>query len=176
MIIFPVAISGAGKSTYGEQLKEKIKNLVIVCPDRFRLLLTGDISNHTMEPRVWMEVAKALEENVIAGKTIYFDATNLTKRNRKTVMDIAKKYEQEVIAVIFHTSLRPDICEDRVRRDLGKSINRSNTLIRDDNGDTVVRRQYKQFGEIMKNFSAFEKELEENSKSYRIKYIECSSE
>ena len=49
-------------------------------------------------------------------------------------------------------------------------------LIRDDNGDTVVRRQYKQFGEIMKNFSAFEKELEENSKSYRIKYIECSLE
>ena len=52
MIILPVAISGAGKSTYGEQLKEKIKNLVIVCPDQFRLLLTGDISNHTMEPRV----------------------------------------------------------------------------------------------------------------------------
>ena len=94
MIIFPVGISGAGKSTYGEQLKEKIKNLVIICPDQFRLLLTGDISNHTMEPRVWMEVAKAFEENVIAGKTVYFDATNLTKRNRKTVMDIAKKYEQ----------------------------------------------------------------------------------
>ena len=43
-LFVPIGISGSGKSYLGDKLS-KVIDLIIICPDDERKLLTGDISN-----------------------------------------------------------------------------------------------------------------------------------
>ena len=108
--------------------------------------------------------------------SIYYSATNLTKSSRKILMELCKKYNQDIIMVVFLTSYRPDICEVRVNKNLVNGINRSNTLIKDEYGKTIIQKQAEKFRQQMKEISSLREELKNNSKDYRIKFIECSDE
>lgn len=175
MVFISIGISGCGKTTYGEYLKTRIKDLKIICPDDIRAELS-DISDQTNNGKAFSIVNSKLEEAMKNNENIYYSATNLTKKNRSNILKLCKKYNQDVIVIIFYTSYRPDICEKRVRKDLENGVNRSNTVIKDENGDTIVRYQYRKFGECMIHFSELEKEIKEHSKSYRFKHIECDKE
>lgn len=174
MIIFSVGISGCGKSAYGEKLKNKIGNLEIVCPDDIRKEILGDVNKNNYN--VFKIANERIIEAIKNNKVVYYSATNLTKKNRKNILEIAKEYDQEVVAVVFLTCWRPDICEARVSKDLSKGIDRSNTLVKDDNGDTIIRRQFKQWASFATNINEFSKELKENSKKSYIHYLECEPE
>ena len=174
MVIFSIGCSGSGKSFYGNTLKGKIENLEIICPDDVRAEM-GDVSDQSHNKEVFSKIYQQLETAMKAEKNIYYSATNLTKKSRVLLMQLCKKYNQNVIAVVFLTSYRPDICEKRVRNDLNSGVNRSNTMVKTDKGKTIVQMQAEKFRQQMKNIENLKKELEENSKSYRIKYIECAA-
>lgn len=175
MVYFSIGCSGSGKSYYGNQLKSKVKNLEIICPDDVRAEM-GDISDQSKGKEVFSKIYQQLEAAMKAGKNIYYSATNLTKKSRVSLMALCKKYQQDVTAVVFLTSYRPDICENRVKKDLAGGVNRSNTMVKTDTGKTVVQMQAEKFRQQMKDISSLEKELKENSKSYKIDYIECAKE
>ena len=170
MVFISIGISGCGKTTYGEYLKTRIKDLKIICPDDIRAELS-DISDQTNNGKVFSIVNSKLEEAMKNNENISYSATNLTKKNRKGMIELCKKYNQEVICVVFLTSFRPDICENRVRSNLSNGINRSNTLVKTDDGETVIRMQWKKFCNQMKDIGGLEEELK--GLNYRIKFLEC---
>ena len=172
MIIFSLGISGSGKSFYGERLKEKFPRLNIICPDDIRASFR-DISNQSNNQEVFNIINHQLSSAMARNEMVYYSATNLTKKNRKGMIELCKKYNQEVICVVFLTSFRPDICENRVRSNLSNGINRSNTLVKTDDGETVIRMQWKKFCNQMKDIGGLEEVLK--WLNYKIKYIECGA-
>lgn len=174
MIFASIGASGSGKTHYGNELKEKIPNLEIVCPDDIRSFF-GDVSSQSKNGEVFNIINHQLEDYMKQGKSIYYSATNLTKKSRKALLELCNKYNQSIIFVVFLTSFRPDICENRVNRDLLNGVNRSNTMVRNEKGETVIQAQAKRFRELMRCMPKFREEVGQYCKEFRIKYIECAS-
>lgn len=165
--IMAVGGSGSGKTTKGNKLKAENKDLVIVCPDDERDAM-GDISDQSRGREVFSICNRKIEDAFKAGKDVYYSATNLTKKSRKDALALCKKYNVDIVALLFMDTLKVEECEKRVSKDLENGVNRSNTMVKLENGDTVVQMQSKRFADLMKSFPMFEQELKENSKSYKI--------
>lgn len=172
MLIMSCGISGCGKTTYGEKLLKIIKDLIIVCPDDIRKTF-GDISSQKNNKQVFKIVTDTLEELFKENKIVYYSATNLTKSSRKNILQLCKKYNQEIILVIFNTSWRPDICEERVGRDIILKKDRSNTLVKDEDGVNVIRKQFEKWKSMITHLNDLETEIASYSSNYRIKQLEC---
>ena len=164
---FSVGCSGSGKTTYGNKLKSKNKNLVIVCPDDIRAEM-GDVSDQSHGFEVFKKANSQIEAALKAGKDVYYSATNLTKKSRKDALGLCKKYNADITAILFMDSSNPELCEKRVSNDLDNGINRSNTMVKLGSGETVVQMQSKRFNDLMKQINMFKQELAEASKNYKI--------
>lgn len=176
MIIFSIGISGCGKTTYGLKLLKKFRELIVVCPDDIRKELTGNTSDQSQNKQVFSIARDRIREALRQGKSVYFSACNLTKKSRKMIYELAKEFEQELVAVIFCTSWRPDICENRVKKDLNNGVDRSNTVIKDEDGKTIIRLQFEKWKDCMLNLKSLKEELKENSTRSAIKWLECQPE
>ncbi len=109
-------LPGSGKSTYLKQLKNReipdslpieqvsahirrftpTENSVIICPDEFRLVLTGKIFYAPAEDSVWSHVKTMARICLKQDRPIIIDATNLTPGNRATWLRIGKEMGVEV--------------------------------------------------------------------------------
>lgn len=169
IIIASLGIHGCGKTFYGLELKNKIKNLEIVCPDDIKRNF-NDLNEQSFSKLLSEELEKIIKAN----KPIYYSATNLTIKNRSYILNLCKKYNKKIIFVIFLTSFRPDICEERIKKDLLKGIEHINPTIKDTNGLTIIKKQAEKFRQQMRDISSLREELKQNSADFRIKFIECS--
>ena len=80
-------IPGSGKSTLARKLKRELGTCtMIVCPDKIRENLYGDESVQGDGKKVfeiaYAEMCAALKNGI----NVIFDATNINRRNRKTVL------------------------------------------------------------------------------------------
>lgn len=171
-LIMPIGISGSGKSTYREKLISKNPNIKVVSPDDIRKSF-GDVSDQTKNLEVFNIANHQLRDYISSGNVVYYDATNLTERSRKQSLQICKETNSKLIGVIFLTSFRPDICEERVKKDLSNGKDRSNVLVKDENGNTVVHNQWVKFCNQMKGMEALSCEFSSIDKNYRIIFDEC---
>lgn len=150
-LFVPIGISGSGKSYLGDKLS-KVIDLTIICPDDERKLLTGDISNQSKNDEVFSNCYRKLNNSLAKNENVYFSATNLSKKDRKMLFKIAEKYSTDVIALVLTLSKDFNLCLSRVKEDISKGIDRSNTISLID-GQTVVERQYKKFIENINGLS-----------------------
>lgn len=171
MLIMSMGISGCGKTTYGEKLKDKISNLKIICPDDVRKMF-GDISDQSRNADVFKIINEQLRSSLSRGDNIYYSATNLGKKDWERMASLCKEYNTDLIVVVFLTSFRADICMERVRSDLDCGVVRSNTLVRAD-GKTVIESQAERFRNAMRNIDSYKETLE--GVNYRIKFLECEA-
>lgn len=141
--------------------------MVIVCPDDIRAEM-GDISDQSRGKEVFTKANSQIEAAFKACKDVYYSATNLTKKSRKDALALCKKYNADVIALIFEDSLESAMCEKRVSNDLANGVNRSNTMVKLEDGNTVVQMQAKRFADLMKQFAMFEQEIKEVSKDSKV--------
>lgn len=82
----------SGKSTYAAKLAKEI-GAEIVCPDTLRKEVTGSESDMSRDGYIW---GSLVEERIklfalIREKSILFDATQINKRARKPILEIAKR-------------------------------------------------------------------------------------
>jgi predicted kinase len=149
MLFIPIGISGSGKGYYFKnsilkQFPELEKRLeeyslslkdIIVCPDDIRREVTGDVSNQTRNPYVWVLTDTRTKHNMKHYGVSILDATNTDGKNRNSF--IGKFPDVEKIAIVF----RPDIelSFSRISNDIETGIDRSNVPM------SALERQFAQF-------------------------------
>lgn len=97
--------SYCGKSTYAEKLKNLIAShdvsVTIVNPDSIREEVFGDASKQDKGHVIFQIAYGRVEEALERGDIVIFDATNLTLRARKPLIEIAREYKTMIIAITF---------------------------------------------------------------------------
>lgn len=105
-----VGIPGSGKSSWVAG-REKY----VICPDTIRKNLFGDISDQSMNTRVW-DIAKGMAIAALQNDLdVIVDATNV---NEKFFMDFTKDMPDSCDILIKFFPVEPAIAYDRIYRDL----------------------------------------------------------
>lgn len=111
-IIMLVGVPGSGKSTYAEKLIIQNKgNYISLSSDNFREKLFGNINEQNKNDIVFKEMKKETIKNLSNGKTVIYDATNIKRKNRISLLSEIKDYYNEATAIIFATPY--EICISR---------------------------------------------------------------
>lgn len=109
-LVLMVGISGSGKSTMAEVLKQKYNfvtgiDTIIVSSDALRKELLGDEDNQSQNNRIFDELRKRINNN-LSKKNVIVDATNLTIKSRRSILAIGKQFpECEKIAIVMITPI-----------------------------------------------------------------------
>ena len=107
-----IGLPGSGKSTLCNKLcsLEKDKN-VYLSSDELREKLLGDINNQSENHTVFEVMNKMAIESLKANKNVYYDATNISSKRRRALLQTIKKYTNNCICLVLATPL--EICLER---------------------------------------------------------------
>jgi len=101
-----VGLPGSGKSTFAHQ---ELKGCVICSSDELRRTLFGDENDQSHNDVLFITLHKQIMDNLLEGKSVVYDATNLTLKNRHATIDIIKhNINCSIVAVLMATPI--DIC------------------------------------------------------------------
>lgn len=89
-------IPGCGKSTIIESIRKEY-DVAIVCPDDYRLLLTGKTFYEPAEDFVWASVKLATKALLHRNHSVIIDATNTGTFQRSNWIKVAKEFGVPVI-------------------------------------------------------------------------------
>lgn len=114
-IILMCGLPGSGKSTYLKKLNAKAEDghwiranqldrSIIICPDEFRLVLTGKTFYAPAEDSVWSHVKTMARICLKQDRSIIIDACNLTPGSRASWLRLGKEMEVEVDCWWLQTS------------------------------------------------------------------------
>lgn len=100
-LYLPIGAPGAGKSTLVAQLigQGKITPEAVVCPDDFRVLLTGTKADQTANEHVFEIVNRIVGIRLERGLDVWLDATNLAFGPRDSMIAAALHCGQPVVCV-----------------------------------------------------------------------------
>lgn len=137
-LIMLIGIPASGKSTFKRKVLNIEKELVAVCPDDIREMLSGDVSNQDYNKLVFEIVHTSIQNAIIDGKSVLLDATNVRKKYRKQYIEKYKNVA-EICGIVFHVSLQE--AKARIKRDLENGVNRSNVpdYVVDDMFDGLIK-------------------------------------
>jgi predicted kinase len=121
-LIMPIAPSGAGKSTLLKKLLKDHPNLHHYSWDALRLeWYDADYKKAYQmsvdDPHFNARYMKEFKTQVLAGKTIYIDNTNLSRKRRRPFIDDARKHGYNVIGYVFPIELETVIKRQKTRGD-----------------------------------------------------------
>lgn len=123
-----VGIPASGKDTYIELSKGE--DDVVVSSDDVREMLYGDASIQGDASKVFAQVHKLLADAMSNGKTVWYNATNVTIKSRAQALDLAKKYGYKVVCFVMATPIQTcvvyDLNRDRhvTKEVINKFVNR----------------------------------------------------
>lgn len=130
LILF-VGVAGSGKTSTARQIFSIEDNAVIISSDALRAELFGDENDQTHNIEVFDEMLRRTRAELKKGKTVIYDATNLSAKRRanllKQLSDLDIKKECFVILTSF---------DDCVKRQFARERQVP---------EEVIRRQIKQF-------------------------------
>ncbi len=63
----------------------------------------GDVNDQSQNARVFEEVEKRLKQNILEGKNVIFDATNISYKKRRAWLERFNRYDIQKIAVLVAT-------------------------------------------------------------------------
>lgn len=107
-----MGIPGCGKSTYSAQHKNELgEDVTIVSTDSIRASLYGDTSMQGDSGAVFAQAYKEAEAALRHGGTVYFDATNITSKDRRELLQRLSPYAGKCVALYFHIPL--EVCKRR---------------------------------------------------------------
>lgn len=111
-IILLAGLPACGKSTFARRLETEPHAAIVICPDEFRKVITGQDFFRPAEEFVWATV-KATVRTILTyrDKFVCVDATNLTVGSRKQWVDIAKELEIPIDIMWFDTPI--EVCLER---------------------------------------------------------------
>ena len=91
-LIVMVGIAGSGKTTYAEDWIERHPDYCLIATDSIREEIYGDASIQDNARRIFRIAHERLRQRLELGQSVIFDATSLTKKARKALLDIANEY------------------------------------------------------------------------------------
>lgn len=89
-LIMLVGLPGSGKSTYGKKLCASERVTLYISADKIREELYGDTSIQGDRNKVFRIMHDRLKNYLKEGHVVVYDATNVTRKNRKAVLDEVK--------------------------------------------------------------------------------------
>ena len=102
-----VGLPGSGKSYYFDGI-----GVHPISSDAIRLQLMDDETDQTIHARVFATVRYLLEQRIELGRPVtHIDATNLTRRDRKPYIAIARRHGVGIEALWFDVPL--GVCKSR---------------------------------------------------------------
>lgn len=160
-LIILCGLPGSGKSSYAEELL-KINNtfgsdeeLVVHSSDAIRAELFGDAGSQEDNGRVFELMQRRTRDDLKAGKTVVYDATNITRKARKSAIACAHPtndtVECHVIWVEPEECIRRDSLRDRKvgRAVIDKMLRRWQSPWKDEGFDVVeVMLQQPEFDQV----------------------------
>jgi predicted kinase len=106
-VIVAVGLPGSGKSTYLARLGAHP-----ISSDAIRLQLVDDENDQSIHTRVFATVRYLLRQRIaLHRETTYVDATNLTRRDRRQFIKIARETGCAIEALFFNVPL--EVCKAR---------------------------------------------------------------
>jgi predicted kinase len=106
-IVLAVGLPGSGKSTYFANLGAHA-----ISSDAIRLQLADDETDQTIHARVFATMRYLLKQRLELRRPVtYIDATNLTRRDRRPFIAIARKHGCGIEALFFDIPL--EVCRAR---------------------------------------------------------------
>lgn len=106
-----VGYPACGKSTYSKMLKG---SYIVLSSDGIRKELYGDEAIQGNPSDIFPLLYARMEDALRHGENVVVDSTNITKWERNNALNIAKKYSDNVIAVVFSTPV--EVCKERNRK------------------------------------------------------------
>ena len=104
-LVVLIGSSGSGKTYFANKLKEEHEDWVLISPDEFRLKKHGRI-NFLYKPfSTFSTVDEMVFRALKSGKTVIYDACNLTRFRRSCLFRrlSLSRMNVEVIGVVFNT-------------------------------------------------------------------------
>lgn len=126
---FPIAPSGAGKSTFLKQLREQNadRNIRVFSldllrhefyhPTDYKLAYEGAVNDKSFEARANARFHADVKAAVEDGSDLYIDNTNLSAKRRKWYLQIVKKHGFNTTAVTMPISLQEVLDRQKTRGD-----------------------------------------------------------
>lgn len=88
-----VGLSGSGKSSVAKEIAENNPNTIIVSLDNIGEELTGDYGNQENNEKVFKVFRKRIREALENNMNVVADATNITMRSRRAIIEDIKGIE-----------------------------------------------------------------------------------
>lgn len=101
-LIVMVGLPGSGKSTKAWDWATK-KDITYVSRDVVRAMLGMRYSTQA-EDVIKRMIRCLIEASFLRGQSAIVDATHLTEKSRRSLIELAKKYKAEPLAVVMNTS------------------------------------------------------------------------
>lgn len=115
-LYFMVGISGSGKSTIAEEFS-KTFNAEIFSSDTIRFELYGDENIQDNPQKVFQILHKRLKEALKKGKSVIYDATNLSMKRRVAFLKEIDSFNvREKICIIVNTPFEECISRNEMRK------------------------------------------------------------
>lgn len=108
-----IGIPGSGKSTLARRLAEEQADAVLVSTDELRHELLGHIRNKTQDPMIFIEAQDRTRRALQQGRSVVYDATNVTRKARGPFLAIAR--EMGVPALAAWVDCRKEVALQRNR-------------------------------------------------------------
>lgn len=121
-LILLVGIPGSGKTTYAKKYIEQAANTVHLSSDSIRKELYGDESIQGNPADVFSLMQKRAIEALNNGQNVLYDATNITRKDRSSIIGICPKFAKIECHIIW-APIEMCIERDAVRdRTVGKKV------------------------------------------------------
>lgn len=115
-LVVLIGLPGAGKSTLGKQYIERrvcAGELFWTCcsSDKTRRMLYGDERIQGKPDTVFRNLHEDVERHLKKGTNVVYDATNVSRKNRKQIIQLGKKYGCTIRAIVAWAPV--DVCIER---------------------------------------------------------------
>ncbi len=121
-LILLVGIPGSGKTTYAKNYIEKVPDTIHLSSDSIRAELYGDESIQGNPAEVFSLMQKRAIEALNEGRNVLYDATNITRKDRASIINICPKFAK-IECYIIWAPIEECIKRDAEReRTVGKEV------------------------------------------------------
>lgn len=113
-LIVMCGLSASGKSTIAKELAVK-HDAAIVSSDAIRKEICGFVSDQSKNDEVFKIFHKRIREYLNNGQSVIADATNITMRSRRAIIENVRKLDVEKICYIIPKQFKDCIRDNRIR-------------------------------------------------------------
>ena len=117
-----VGIPGSGKSSFCNLMLDYSKNSVHISSDSIREELYGDESIQDNPDTVFRIMQERMLDTLALGKNVFYDATNITYKHRKAILDKIPSYVRKECFVVWAPIEECIDRDNRRGRTVGKDV------------------------------------------------------